>query len=93
MTRLETAEFERELLHRLLRTAQGIIDRVTMEFEAGLVEDLIDTLGVELSSRGINDLSSEWLHDVAGRIAAGEPVTLPSAEHLETVTAHRSASP
>ena len=84
MSRSETAEFERELLHRLLRTAQGTIDRVTMRFEAGLVDDLTDTLGVELASRGINDLSSEWIHDVAGMIAAGEPVTLPTAEHLES---------
>jgi hypothetical protein len=84
MSHSHDSEFERELLVRLLSVAQGAIDRVSLQFREGQLQepDLGGILGRELDDRGINDLSAAWLSDAAARIAGGEDVSLPSAETL-----------
>jgi len=70
------------MLERLLAVAQRTIDQIDLRNDLGAVDNLAETLTTELGCRGINDLSAEWIEDVAARIRAGQAVRLPSSNEL-----------
>jgi hypothetical protein len=82
VSRSRDLEFERDMVDRLLRVTQSVVDTVAVCFGAGLVDDVPGTLDRELAERGVLAMSTTWIHDIATRIRAGEDVRLPSVDEL-----------
>lgn len=76
------AEFEDDMVARLLRATQGAVDTVAAEHAAGIISDVEVCLARELAHRGVLEMSDEWIHDVAARIRAGELVHVPTIDEL-----------
>lgn len=76
------AEFERDMVERLLRATRTVIETVAAEFSAGQVPDVEGALGRGLRDHGVMDMSEEWIHAVADRIRAGQAVHLPTFDEL-----------
>lgn len=56
--------------------AQGAVDATFNAFTNGEVAEVEHRLRAELADAGVEDVSEDWVVEVAGRISAGEAVVV-----------------
>jgi len=66
----------------LVAPAQAAVDATFNAFTNGEVAEVEHQLRAELADAGVDDMSDEWVADVAGRISSGEPVVVEVEEDI-----------